>query len=327
MILNFTTLFYANYAAKGIALCRSLIRVCKDYHIYVFAMDDDCYKLLQSLLLPNITILSLRELEDYYPALLIDKVNRNKGEYSWTCKGPSMLYCIEKYGLKDITYLDADLYFMKDPTPLYLESPNADVMLTSHRYTDAYNLAATNGQYCAGYLYFKATENGLNVLHWWTDLCIEWCYSSHEPGRFGDQKYLDLFHEKFDNVYDIKHIGFCAPWNIQQYKVREEDGRIKVKLADEEDNLIFYHFHFLKNQDMGIYNEINLGPYKYDMNTINLIYKPYMKEIEQIAMGCDIKNVKADVLASNICKMTLLRFLLHWIKNCWKPNKYIWKRR
>lgn len=327
MHIDITTLFYANYAAKGVALCRSLVRVCEDCHVYVFAMDDECFSLLQSLNLPKTTILSLSDLEKFYPNLLLDKKNRNKGEYSWTCKGPSMLYCIEKYRLKDITYLDADLYFMKDPSPMYLENLTADVMLTDHRYTEQYNLADTNGRYCAGYMYFKATKNGMKILKWWTDLCIEWCYGKHEPGRFGDQKYLDLFHQRFENVHDIEHIGFCAPWNIQQYQVMSEKGGIKVKLNDKLGDLIFYHFHFVRNQDMGKYNEFQLGPYKFDAETILHIYKPYMNEIEDFTRECDNKGVKVDVLASNVCVMNTIQLCWHWVKNFWKPNKYLWKRR
>jgi len=327
MILNFTTLFYTNYAAKGVALCRSLVRVCEDYHVYVFAMDEECYTLLKSLDLPKTTIISLAELETFYPDLLKDKHNRHKGEYSWTCKGPVMKYCLEKYGLNDITYLDADLYFLSNPTPMYLECAKADVMLTDHRYTEQYNLAATNGQYCAGYMYFKATENGLKILSWWTDLCIEWCYGKHEPGRFGDQKYLDLFHSKFENVHDIEHIGFCAPWNIQQYEVIPYSDGVNVRIGDKEDKLLFYHFHFLHNQDLGTYNEMHLGPYRYDKNTIKYIYTPYMKELQQFAKDCDRLGIKADVLASNVCLMNRQQFLWHWLKNSWKRNKYIWKRR
>ena len=63
MNLNFVTLFYANYSAKGIALCRSIERVSPKSHLYVFAMDEVCFKILKSIELKNTTIISLAELE------------------------------------------------------------------------------------------------------------------------------------------------------------------------------------------------------------------------------------------------------------------------
>ena len=327
MNLNFVTLFYANYSAKGIALCRSIERVSPKSHLYVFAMDEVCFKILKSIELKNTTIISLAELERFFPDLLSVKSSRNKGEYSWTCKGPALLYCFEKFGLSDCTYVDADMYFFSAPSPLYIENPEADVMLTDHRYTEGYNLAETNGKYCAGYMYFKSTPNGINVLRHWTRQCIDWCYGRHEPGRFGDQKYLDFFHDDWDNIYDIQHIGICAPWNIQQYIVELEDNKVKVKLGGRKDDLIFYHFHFLKNQDFGKYNELYLGPYLLNKVTYEYIYESYLNEVKDITKYVDGLFPGNDALASNLIPMSWLRLVLHCMKNICNRNKRIWKRR
>lgn len=327
-MLNFCTLYYANYSAKGVALYRSLEKVCKEFSMYVIAMDDACLHLLQEMSFAHATVISIDELENFYPALKQIKGNRNKGEYSWTCKGPALLYCHEKFGLKACTYLDADLYFFSDPSPLYEECPEADVMLMDHGYTPWYNLSETNGQYCAGYKYFKYTENGLKVLNEWTEQCIEWCYGRHEPGRFGDQKYLDEFHRKYENVYDLQHIGLCAPWNIQQYKVTKgNDGSIYVSKNGSVAKLIIYHFHFLGNQDFGKYNEFLLGPYTLTNSVLKHIYRPYLEEMKSFAKLVDASGYKTDVLSSRITNLSMINYLLHWCKNAWKRNKIQWRRR
>ena len=326
-MLNFCTIYYANYSAKGVALYYSLACVCRDFHMYIFAMDDDSFIMLRSLQLPHATIIPLMDLEVFYPALQGVKSSRNKGEYSWTCKGPALLYCFDKYKLDECTYLDADLYFFSDPKPLYEECPTADVMLMDHKYTPWYNLAETNGQYCAGYMYFKATNNGLKILKEWTEQCIEWCYGRHEPGRFGDQKYLDEFHEKYDNVHDLQHIGLCAPWNIQQYRVEQKQDGIYVSIDGKQDKLILYHFHFLNNQDFGEYNEFYLGPYKLSKEVMMCIYKPYLEELKCYTKQVDKLSYTSDVLASKVCPMTRWGYIWHWCKNVWKRNKIQWKRR
>lgn len=327
-MLNFCTLYYANYSAKGVALYRSLEKVCKDFHLFIVAMDDACLRLLQDMSLPYATIISIADLETFYPALTQIQGDRNKGEYSWTCKGPTLLFCHDKYKLKECTYLDADLYFFSDPTPLYEECPEADVMLMDHGYTPWYNLAETNGQYCAGYMYFKYTDNGLKVLNEWTEQCIEWCYGRHEPGRFGDQKYLDEFHYKYENVYDLQHIGLCAPWNIQQYDVTQKnDGCVYVSKGGQNAKLLIYHFHFLNNQDFGKYNEFYLGPYSLTGGVKKLIYKPYLAEMMQFAKYADSKYHSIDVLASKGQMMSRMAYIWHWCKNVWKRNKIQWRRR
>lgn len=326
-MLNFCTLYYANYSAKGIALYRSLERVCKDFHLYIVAMDDDCLQILQNISLTHATIISIAELEEFYPALKQIKEDRNKGEYSWTCKGPTLLYCYDKYQLKECTYLDADLYFFSDPTPLYKECPEADVMLMDHGYTPWYNLAETNGKYCAGYMYFKYTDNGLKVLNEWTGQCIEWCYGRQELGRFGDQKYLDEFHEKYANIHDLQHIGLCAPWNIQQYRVFSSADGVQVSKEGEVDKLIIYHFHFLRNQDFGKFNEFYLGPYKLSKDVMKFIYKPYLNELIPYTQYTDRLHCKSDVLASRVNKMSIGGYAWHWCKNVWKSNKIQWRRR
>lgn len=326
-MLNFCTIFYANYSAKGVALYRSLEHVCHDFHLYIFAMDDDCSRILNTLKLPYATIITLTELETFYPALLGVKSTRNKGEYSWTCKGPALLYCFDKYRMNECTYLDADLYFFSDPKPLYEECPDADVLLMDHKYTPWYNLAETNGQYCAGYMHFKSTPNGMKILNEWTQQCIDWCFGRHEPGKFGDQKYLDEFHKKYTNVYDLQHIGLCAPWNIQQYQVFSSTDGVYVKEGKNTDKLIIYHFHFLKNQDFGKYNEFYLGPYKLGKRVQDYIYSQYLDELKRFAKHVDKQFSKVDVLASNVNKMSVLAYLWHWCKNVWKENKIQWRRR
>lgn len=326
-MLNFCTIFFANYSAKGVALYRSLERTCSAFHLYVFAMDEDCYAILKTFDMPQATIISITELENFYPPLLSIKASRNKGEYSWTCKGPALLYCFDKFKLEACTYLDADLYFFSDPKPLYDECPDADVMLMDHRYTPWYNLAETNGQYCAGYMHFKGSSNGLRILNEWTKQCIEWCYSRHEPGRFGDQKYLDEFHNKYDNVYDLQHIGLCAPWNIQQYEVEQKQNGVYVAIEGKQDNLILYHFHFLNNQDFGRYNEFYLGPYKLSKEAMEYIYKPYLEELIRYTKQVDKLPYTPDVLASKGIPMSRLAYTWHWCKNVWKTNKVQWRRR
>ena len=93
--------------------------------------------------------------------------------------------------------MDADLYFYQDPQILIDEIPkNKSVLITQHNYYPKYDQSKTSGIYCVQFMYFKNDNEGMKVLKWWRDKCIEWCYNRFEDGKFGDQKYLDDWFKK-----------------------------------------------------------------------------------------------------------------------------------
>jgi hypothetical protein len=217
-MLHFCTLFDANYLARGLVTYESLMATTEgSAHLYVFAFDDTCYDVLTNMKLPNLTVISLSEFED---AQLLDiKPTRSRGEYCWTCTSSTILYCIKKFDLPHCTYIDADMYFYQNPQILIDEKPDdCSVIITEHRYTPAYDKSKLSGKYCVQFMYFDNSEQGLTVLNWWRNRCLEWCFNRFEDGKFGDQKYLDDWTTRFQGVHVLRHLGGgLAPWNIQQY--------------------------------------------------------------------------------------------------------------
>jgi hypothetical protein len=195
---------------------KSLRNHCDDFHLYIFAFDDKCFNLLSKQKLPNVSVIPLNEFED--PDLLMVKPTRTPTEYCWTCTPSTILYCIEKYHLKLCTYIDADLYFYSDPKVLIDEMGDKSVLITKHRYTPEYDQTNTSGKYCVQFISFKADQNGFEVLKWWRNACLNWCYNHYDDGKFGDQKYLDDWTTRFTGIHELKHLGGgVAPWNMQQY--------------------------------------------------------------------------------------------------------------
>jgi hypothetical protein len=179
--LNYCTLFNSAYLARGLALYESLSRVCDQFQLYVFAFDDASFEYLKYKKLPNLTVISLHEFEDQ--ELLRIKPTRTAGEYCWTCTPSTILYCIEHYNLDHCTYIDADMIFYSNPIVLNEEAGNRSVIITEHRYTPEYDQSATSGIYCVQYVLFKNDDAGMEVLRWWRNACIEWCYNRAEDGN------------------------------------------------------------------------------------------------------------------------------------------------
>ncbi|HRG63805.1 MAG TPA: hypothetical protein PLP75_12415 [Burkholderiales bacterium] len=284
---NFCTLFDSNFLLYGLALYESLQKNCKNFHLYIFAFNDECYDTLTKLNLANVTVIPLAEFED--PQLLAIKPSRTRGEYCWTCSSSTILYCLKRYNLSACTYLDADLYFYNDPSVLIDEMKDNDVLITEHRYTPQYDQSTTSGVYCVQFMTFKNTENGLRVLNWWRNACIEWCYNRFEDGKFGDQKYLDDWTRRFSGVHVLEHLGGgVAPWNLQQYKLLSGH-----KLADTKTskhfNLIFFHFHDVKIIN-NVIHHTNLLSYDKNFCFFNKIYIPYIKTINIIINKFNLEN-------------------------------------
>jgi len=268
----YCTLFNQFYLARGLIMIESLFAHSPNSVIYVFALDDPTYQYLNTLNNEHIIPISLKDFED--EELLKVKPNRTISEYCWTVTSSTLLYLFEKFKIPQCTYLDSDLYFYHSPEILIHELPyNKSVLLTEHRYTPKYDTSEKTGKFCVQFMTFKNNEEGITALKWWREKCIEWCFARFEDGKFGDQKYLDDWEQRFPFVYVLKHLGALAPWNIQQYDLQEDN--FVLHDSGKSIPLIFYHFHYVK-----FYHEfLELGRYELSKEVLKEIYQPYIQKL------------------------------------------------
>lgn len=271
---NFCTLFNSFYLSRGLAMYYSLLNRSSDFHLYIFAFDDACYATLVKMDLSNATIISLTAFET--PELLSIKDSRTKGEYCWTCTASTIWHCIHTFSLDHCTYIDADLLFFSDPKILRDEMGENSVLITEHRYSPDYDQSVLSGIYCVQFITFKNSEQGLKVLDWWKNACIEWCYSRFEDGKFGDQKYLDDWTTRFEGVHVLQHPGGgVAPWNSKTYTYESTAGQVLVRSQDSQAApLIFYHFHDFRYGD-GESFRLTAEQYFLKKEVVQFIYGPY----------------------------------------------------
>lgn len=275
---NFCTLFDSRYLSRGVALYRSLERVCDAFHLYIFAFDEKSHAVLEAMSLPHATIISLQQFED--DALLSVKATRSIAEYCWTSTSSTILYVLETYHVDMCTYLDADMLFFESPNALFDEMGTSSVMISEHRYSPRYNKEAKTGKYCVQFVTIRNNEQGLTVLRWWRERCLEWCYARFEDGKFGDQKYLDDWTTRFSGVHELQHVGGgMAAWNVQQYQVFEKNGKLfgTVRSNGNEFPVIFYHFHYVRFYTNGW---VELGRRALTETVIRLLYVPYFRRLE-----------------------------------------------
>ncbi len=282
MKLNFCTLFNSNYLSRGLALYESLQLTCPDFHLYVFAFDDKSFAYLKGISLKNLTVISLQEFED--EKLLNVKNSRSAAEYCWTCTPSTILYAIKNYNLENCTYVDADIFFYSNPSALIDEMKGKSVLITEHRYTPQYDQTSSSGKYCVQFITAHNTPGGLDVMEWWRNACIDWCYARHENGKFGDQKYLDDWTTRFSSVHELQHLGGgIAPWNVQQYRFEQKNGKILGKeiSSSKQFEAVFFHFHGLKFYNDDFVSLTDSG-YEISKSVIELFFKPYVKILMRI---------------------------------------------
>ena len=260
---HYVTLFDSLFLPQGLALHASMERQIKEYTLWVLCVDDQTYDVLNQLKLPNVRLLQLSKLET--EALLRVKKERKKGEYCWTLTPFAPRFVFEADpAVQRVTYIDADLWFCKSPTPLLkdFESSGKQVLITEHGYAPEYDQSATSGIYCVQFMTFTR-EGGEKVRKWWEERCIEWCFDYTEDGKFGDQKYLDDWPTRFANEVHVasNNEWTLAPWNAIRFPVS---------------GALFFHFHEFKimNQNKALIGDKYLPP-----AVKEYIYTPYAKDI------------------------------------------------
>lgn len=305
---NFCTLFDINYIHRGLALHNSLKKHCPQFHLWILCMDEDVFSVLEKLNLDSVTLIKLKDFED--EDLLKVKNERTKGEYCWTCASNFIWFLLhEHHEIEAVTYLDADLYFFNDPKILIEELGDDDVLITEHRYTKKYDQTKTSGKYCVQFMTFKNNEQGMHILEWWRQQCIQWCFARFEDGKFGDQKYLDDWMERFEGVHVLQNIGGgVAPWNVQQYEISKDGDDIFVSEKNNKLRLVFYHFHSLKFIEG---RRLYLGIYELPISSKKLLYTIYLSELFLVEKELFKKGFKLrlfpPISSKNIVK-SLLRY-------------------
>lgn len=245
MPYEFCTLFDAAYLPRALVLHRSLGETCPGFTLRAYCMDELSEQILSRLDLPNVVAVPLAQLESDDSGLLGVKPTRSRVEYYWTATPAVCLHALEREPqLEAITYLDADLTFFADPSPLFEELGDGSVALVPHRYAPRWRgLGRDSGIYNVEWLTFRNDDSGRVALRWWRDRCLEWCYARFEDGKFGDQRYLDDWPERFDGVEVISHVGAgVAPWNVDAYRLEAGPGGLLVDGVP----LLFFHFHSVR---------------------------------------------------------------------------------
>jgi hypothetical protein len=235
----YCTYFDHNYLSRAMLMIESLRRFEPKAPIYVLTLSELCEAILRELALPNVEIVPLAELETAYPELLSLKPARKLIEYYFTLSPFLPHYLFAHTTADRVNYIDGDLYFFTSPRPVLDSLGDASVAITPHRFSFEYRNHVQYGLFNVGWITYRRCAEGLDCLNAYKADCAAWCFDRVEDGRFGDQKYLDAWPQRYPNLKVIDHKGFnLAIWNAHNYMIREKNNAVMI----DDDPLIFYHF-------------------------------------------------------------------------------------
>jgi len=278
---HFCTYFDHRYLPQALALTESLRRHCPAFRLWALCLDDAAFDAVQALALTELSPIALGDFERGDAPLAAAKRNRSTVEYYFTCTPSLPLYVFRNDPAIDaVTYLDADLFFFSDPQPLFDEIAGSSVAIIPHRFPAA-NAARFEryGIFNVGWLTFRRTAAGLACLEWWRERCLEWCFDREEPSRFADQKYLDDWPSRFEDVHVVQHKGAnVASWNLANYAIAVSDGHVVVDDAP----LVFFHFHHFKRRRTWLF-ETDFAPHGARASRVlkEYVFTPYCRLLEE----------------------------------------------
>lgn len=290
---HYCTYFDSNYLARGIAMIRSLRRQDPSANIHVLCLDQATYQIL-SHSSENLSLIDLDELLLADPEFANARNNRTQIEWYFTATSCLVNFIIQKNpDIKNIYYLDSDLYFYSSVQPLLEESKDAAAQVIEHRFSEAMQHLLIYGRFNVGWIGFSSTEEGRRLINDYRNSCLEWCYDRLEDDRYGDQKYLDTWPSKFPScvISQLKGAN-VATWNISGRTLSTHDGNHFI----DADPLIFYHFQGVARMKSGNYvikgDPMNLGNY------FDQLYAPYLFELAEIEREFDFNSKK--IIAKDI---------------------------
>jgi len=241
--------------------------------------------------------------------LLNIKKERTIGEYCWTLTPCSIRFVFETDSrVERVTYIDADLWFRKNPKPIYdeFEASGKHVLITDHAYAPEYDISESCGKYCVQFMIFSRNDGEL-VRSWWERSCIDWCFDRFEEGRFGDQKYLEAWPELFAGLVHVLNDDrlLMAPWNATRFPYS---------------GAIAWHFHaakvVIKRQK---FKGLWAGNYYLPAVAVRAVYHHYALDInhavkEIISNGFKVKSqkmpnivIRVALVVREVCR-SIMRF-------------------
>ena len=248
--------------------------------LWVLCWDQRTYDVLSEAKLRNLHLVACDDFEARHPDYKAIRSSRKNYEYYWTCKARFIEDVLHHNpAMEQLAFFDADHYCFSDPSALFDEMGDVSILLIEHNFTrNRLRNCAAVGRFNAGLCVFRNDSIAHQALSDWGQQNKEWCKDYPDQGRFGDQKYLDDWPEKYGSVSLIHNPEVCvAPWNIGQISISQKH---KILLINNTP-LVFFHFHKFRSVNRRVCEPDTSMSYPFRQWQAALIFYAYAQAIEK----------------------------------------------
>ena len=136
-------------------------------------------------------------------------------ELNTNVKPTFLQHLLTRYELDAIAYLDPDIFVYAPLEPVWGElEAGATAVLTPHITTPILDGRSPseqdllyNGTFNLGFVAVRNCAEGLGLLSWWEQRCLELGFSEGRTGLFVDQKWMNLAPVLFVGVASLRDAG------------------------------------------------------------------------------------------------------------------------
>lgn len=293
------TIVSPNYLAYARTVAASYLGQHPDHRFFVLIVADlslNDRKIFEGdgftpVMLPEIGLEDLRGEGMKYDIL----------ELNTNVKPTFMKYLVQTFDLKNLVYLDPDIFVYSPLTPVFEAlDGGASAILTPHLTTpiDDGKLPGEqdmlyNGSYNLGFIAVKRCEESWRLLSWWERRCLDLGFSEGRTGLFVDQKWMNLAPGMFEQVKILRHPGCnMAYWNLHE---RRLTGCAENYFVNGWAQLCFFHFSGIVLNDPAMLSK-NTNRYTLaDRPDLERLFREYKSAVlankdtvrEEIAYGFD----------------------------------------
>jgi hypothetical protein len=296
-MLNFCTYFDKNYLSKFLVLKESVESLKSQNNFYILALDDFVKDFFKQAKMKNVQIICLKDLEQEYKNLIIAKNNRDLIEYYFTLSPFLPRYIFEKFRCSNISYVDSDFFFYKNPIDFFFQNKKSSITLIKQKSKSIY------GRFNVGLINFNFNfSETLEILNTWSEQCLNSCVDipNIKKNLYADQKYLDEWPKKLKNIKVIcPENSVLSPW--------DNNDSIEKNI----NNIFAFHFHGFQ-----IYNNFFFtGFSNYNKKPSKIILKkfyiPYAKKIFNTNIRYNLKiNSVRNLSKKKIIRLRKLKFFI-----------------